>query len=57
MKPVLAFAFAFALVATALAGGAHAVDVYKWKDSKGVVHTGRTDRMVASERTAMRCAS
>ena len=28
------------LAATALAGAAHAVDVYKWKDSKGVVHYG-----------------
>ena len=36
MKPLLAFA----LVAAALAGGAHAVDVYKWTDSKGVVHYG-----------------
>ena len=33
--------FALALVAcAALAGTAHAVDVYKWKDSKGVVHYG-----------------
>ena len=37
MKP--AFALAFAAVA-ALCGSAHAVDVYKWKDSKGVVHYG-----------------
>jgi hypothetical protein len=36
MKPLLAFA----LVAAALAGAAQAVDVYKWKDSKGVVHYG-----------------
>ena len=36
MKPLLAFALAVA----ALAGAAHAVDVYKWKDSKGVVHYG-----------------
>ncbi len=34
-------AFILALVAGAtLAGAAHAVDVYKWKDSKGVVHFG-----------------
>jgi len=31
---------AAALVAAALAGAAHAVDVYKWKDGKGVVHYG-----------------
>jgi len=49
MKPVLAFAFA--LVATALAGGAHAVDVYKWKDSKGVVHYG--DHPAAGASAAM----
>jgi len=36
MKPLLAFA----LAAAALAGAAHAVDVYKWKDGKGVVHYG-----------------
>jgi hypothetical protein len=36
MKPLLAAV----LAAAALAGGAHAVDVYKWKDSKGVVHYG-----------------
>ena len=36
MKPVLAFA----LLAAALAAPAHAVDVYKWKDSKGVIHYG-----------------
>jgi hypothetical protein len=36
MKPALVLA----LVAAALAGGAHAVDVYKWKDGKGVVHYG-----------------
>jgi len=36
MQPVLAFA----LLAAALAGPAHAVDVYKWTDSKGVVHYG-----------------
>ena len=28
------------LAAATLAGAAHAVDVYKWKDSKGVVHYG-----------------
>ena len=34
-------ALAAALAAVALlAGTAHAVDVYKWKDSKGVVHYG-----------------
>ena len=34
-------ALILALVASAaLAGAAHAVDVYKWKDSKGVVHYG-----------------
>ena len=38
MKP--ASALAFAVVAAALCGAAHAVDVYKWKDSKGVVHYG-----------------
>ena len=37
MKP--AFALALAALA-ALCGAAHAVDVYKWKDSKGVVHYG-----------------
>jgi hypothetical protein len=47
MKPVLAFA----LVAAALAGGAHAVDVYKWKDAKGVVHYG--DRPAAGASAAM----
>jgi hypothetical protein len=36
MKPLLVLA----LVAAALAGGARAVDVYKWKDSQGVVHYG-----------------
>ena len=37
MKPV----FALALVAAAaLCSAANAVDVYKWKDSKGVVHYG-----------------
>jgi hypothetical protein len=36
MKPLLAAV----LAAAALAGAAHAVDVYKWKDSKGVVHYG-----------------
>jgi hypothetical protein len=35
MKHALAFA-----VAALLAGAAHAVDVYKWTDSKGVVHYG-----------------
>jgi len=34
-------ALAFALAASALlAGAAHAVDVYKWTDSQGVVHYG-----------------
>ena len=34
-------ALAVALIATAaLCGPAHAVDVYKWTDSKGVVHYG-----------------
>jgi hypothetical protein len=37
MKPVVALSFAVGL---ALAGTAFAVDVYKWKDSKGVVHYG-----------------
>ena len=37
MRHVLAFAF---VACAALAGSAHAVDVYKWKDSKGVVHYG-----------------
>ena len=37
MKPVLALAFA---VAATLCGSAHAVDVYKWTDSHGVVHYG-----------------
>ena len=36
MKPLLAAVVA----AAALTGGAHAVDVYKWKDGKGVVHYG-----------------
>ncbi len=36
MKHVLALA----LLAAALSGAAHAVDVYKWTDSKGVVHYG-----------------
>ena len=36
MKPILVLA----LVAAVLAGPAQAVDVYKWKDSKGVVHYG-----------------
>jgi len=35
MKPALAL-----IAALALAGAAHAVDVYKWTDSKGVVHYG-----------------
>src|SRR3954467_2715882 len=39
MKPLLAIALA-AAASAALAGGAQAVDVYKWKDSKGVVHYG-----------------
>jgi hypothetical protein len=39
MQPAFAFAFAFAAGAL-LAGAAHAVDVYKWTDSKGVVHYG-----------------
>ena len=42
---------AFALVAAALAGGAQAVDVYKWKDSKGVVHYG--DRPASGASAAM----
>jgi hypothetical protein len=46
MKHLLAFAF----VAAVLAGGAHAVDVYKWKDSKGVVHYG--DRPAAGASAA-----
>ncbi len=37
MKLVSVFALA---AAVALGGAAHAVDVYKWKDSKGVVHYG-----------------
>ena len=37
MKPALASAL---VLAAALCGSAHAVDVYKWKDSKGVVHYG-----------------
>jgi hypothetical protein len=37
MKPVLALALAAGL---ALDGSASAVDVYKWKDAKGVVHYG-----------------
>jgi len=47
MKPLLTVA----LVAAALAGGAHAVDVYKWKDGKGVVHYG--DRPAAGASAAM----
>lgn len=35
MKPALAFT-----LAAAVAGGAHAVDVYRWKDSQGMVHYG-----------------
>jgi len=35
MKPALAL-----LATLALTTAAHAVDVYKWKDSKGVVHYG-----------------
>ena len=31
---------ALAAFAATLCGAAHAVDVYKWKDSKGVVHYG-----------------
>ena len=37
MNPALA---AVAAAAALLAGPAHAVDVYKWKDAKGVVHYG-----------------
>ena len=37
MKLALALVLASA---TLTAGAAHAVDVYKWKDSKGVVHYG-----------------
>ena len=37
MKPVTALVLAAGL---ALAGTAFAIDVYKWKDSKGVVHYG-----------------
>jgi hypothetical protein len=37
MKHALALVLA---ACAALAGTAHAVDVYKWKDSKGVVHYG-----------------
>ena len=37
MKPAFAFALAAGVL---LAGAAHAVDVYKWTDSKGVVHYG-----------------
>ncbi len=44
MKNALAFAFTTAL----LAGAAHAVDVYKWKDSKGVVHYGERPAAGAS---------
>jgi hypothetical protein len=45
MKPPLAFA-----LAAALAGGAHAVDVYKWRDARGVVHYG--DRPAAGASAA-----
>ena len=37
MKPALAL---LAAVAMTLAGAAHAVDVYKWTDSQGIVHYG-----------------
>jgi len=37
MKQALAFVLAAAAL---LAGAAHAVDVYKWTDSQGVVHYG-----------------
>ena len=37
MKHLLALAF---VACAALAGSARAVDVYKWKDSQGVVHYG-----------------
>ena len=37
MKPALAAAI---VACAALAGVAHAVDVYKWKDGQGVVHYG-----------------
>ena len=44
-------ALVLALIAAALAGGAHAVDVYKWKDGKGVVHYG--DRPAAGASAAL----
>ncbi len=37
MKPATALAL---VAAAALCGSAHAVDVYKWTDSQGVVHYG-----------------
>ncbi len=40
MTPASALALALAAAIAALCGAAHAVDVYKWKDSKGVVHYG-----------------
>lgn len=50
MKPLPVFA----LVAAALVGAAHAVDVYKWKDSKGVVHYGdRPASGVAASRVSV----
>lgn len=36
----LVLALASIIAGTAFAGAAHAVDVFKWKDSKGVVHYG-----------------
>ena len=48
MKHVLAFAF---VACAALAGSAHAIEVYKWKDSKGVVHYG--DRPASGASAAM----
>lgn len=48
MKAALAAALA---VVALLAGPAHAVDVYKWKDSKGVVHYGDSPPPDAEART------
>ena len=48
MKHALALAF---VACSALAGTAHAVDVYKWTDSKGVVHYGDRPASGASAST------
>ena len=45
------FAFALVTAAVALCGAAQAVDVFKWKDSKGVVHYG--DRPAAAASAVM----